>query len=569
MGSGSTKNSFFLWLGLICLAPLTCLFLDLWQYPRLIAGGLAMRIVAANLLIKGELPYYDFWDWSQPIVFELLKYPYMLCTTLQTMQVPITHAVFIPLVIFGLVIGSAILTIAVCSQALGVAESDSAVNSRDSEDIDEPNNYRNFVISCLLGLVLTTLIARFDFGDLQYLFLLTIVPWFALRWFAHKQIKVQPLLAALVGIVAAIGACLDLPYIFVFVILELILSLQSGRWRCILSSEWLAFMLTIAGNLLFLSQLPEPVHTAFWRWSMPLKWLNYSIFDSMIYASQACPNRADIIYGMVAAGIVSFLLGKKYSIFVALPSLMFSGFALYLLEGQGSSHDLILTIFAITATFVSTILLASEKLLARLALNSKTESDKKPKFAYHSIVLILTLVSTTAIWQALEHDRANLQNCISVNCSKGNEQLETLLEQTSKVGDNVTVISQNIEPAYPLLFLSGRKPGGYLLWNRPLWLFAWLKAHSQLTGSMKDFYDHTYANIRSELEQNQTKVLILSNPEPFDSLEHEHYLRAIKQNFSELGKDGNFFSYKNHQPREYTGYNFAYRFLVRRKDKGI
>lgn len=566
MGSGSTKNSFFLWLGLICLAPLTCLFLDLWQYPRLIAGGLAMRIVAASLLIKGELPYYDFWDWSQPIVFELLKYPYMLCTTLQTMQVPITHAVFIPLVIFGLVIGSAILTVTVCSQALGVAESDAKV---DSLDFEEPKNYRNFVVSCLLGLVLTTLIARFDFGDLQFLFLLTIVPWFTLRWFAHKQIRVQPLLAAFVGIVAAIGACLDLPYIFVFIILELILSLQSGRWRCMLSSEWLAFMLTIASNLLFLSQLPEPVHTAFWKWTMPLKWLNYSVFDSMIYAPQACPNRADIIYAMVAAGIVSFLLGKKYSIFVALPSLMFSGFALYLLEGQGSSHDLILTIFAITATFVSVILLASEKLLDILALRGEKKPSTKLQLSYQSMVLVLTLVSTATIWQALEHDRAELQNCISVHCSKGKEQVETLLEQTSKVGDSVTVISQNIEPAYPLLFLSGRKPGSYLLWNRPLWLFAWLKAHSQLTGPMKDFYDHTYANIRAELEQNQTKVLVLSNPEPFDSLEQEQYLRAIKQNFSELGKDGNFFSYENHQPHEYTGYNFAYRFLVRRKEKGL
>ncbi len=525
-----------------------------------------MRTVAASLLAKGELPYYDFWDWSQPIVFELLKYPYMLCTTLQTMQVPVTHTVFIPLVIFCLIIGSVFLTAAVCNQAIGAAESHSAI---DSDNLNEPNNYRNFVVSCLLGLVLTTLITRFDFGDLQFIFLLTIVPWFALRWFAHKQIKVQPLLAALVGILAAIGACLDLPYIFVFLILELILTLQSGRWRCLLSSEWLAFMLTISSNLLFLSQLPEPVHTAFWQWTMPLKWLNYSIFDSMIYASQASPNRADVIYGMVATGIISFMLGKKYSIYIALPSLMFSGFALYLLEGQGSSHDLILTIFAITATFVSVILLASEKLLKILALRGEKNTNTKLQLSYQSMVLVLTLVSTAAIWQALEHDRAQLQNCISVNCSKGKEQLESLLEQTSKVGDSVTVISQNVEPAYPLLFLSGRKPGSYLLWHRPLWLFAWLKGHSQLTGPMRDFYDHTYANIRSELEQNQTKVLVLSNPEPFDNIEQEQYLTAIKQNFGELGKDGYFFSYENHQPREYTGYNFAYRFLVRKKEKGI
>ena len=392
------------------------------------------------------------------------------------------------------------------------------------------------------------------------------MPWFTLRWFAHKQVKVQPALAAVTGVIAAVGACLDLPYICVFIVLEVILALQSGRWRCLLSPEWLAFMLTIATNLIVLSQLPEPVYTAFWKWTMPLKWLNYSVFDSMIYAPQACPNRADIIYGLVAAGILSFLLGKKYSIYVALPSLMFSGFALYLIEGQGSSHDLILTVFAITATFVSAILLGCEKLAAKL---DKSRPTAKFKVSYQAIVSVLLLATTAAIWQSLEHDRALLQNYIMVNCSKGKDQIETLLEQSSKVGDRVTVISQNIEPAYPLLFLSGRKPGGYLLWARPLWLFAGLKANSQLTGPMRDFYDHTYANIRSELEQNHTTVLILSNPEPFDDLERDQYLKATQRNFRDLEKGGYFFSYKNHQPREYSGYNFPFRFLVRPKEKGI
>ncbi|MFA6213081.1 MAG: hypothetical protein WC714_26840 [Candidatus Obscuribacterales bacterium] len=557
-----TQKRFFVWLSLLCLAPLVCLFYELWHYPRLIAGGLAMRIMAASLLIKGELPYYDFWDWSQPIVFEMLKYPYMLCTTLQTWHVPITHAVFIPLVIFALVIGSTLLTGAVCAQALNAAErqTDSVVTTEESK------SNRNVVVSCLLGLALTLLITRFDFGDLQYLFILAIVPWFCLRWFAHKQVKVQTALAAFTGIIAGIGACLDLPYLFVYLILELTLVLQSRQWRCLLSTECLTFIGTVVANLLVLSQLPEPVYTAFWKWTMPLKWLNYSVFDSMIFAPQACPNRADVMYAMVAAGIVSFLLGKKYSIYIALPSLMFSGFALYLLEGQGASHDLILAIFAITATFISVLLLGIQKLLAIMA-------ERRPDFklkvsnqsAYQAIVLIATVAATAAVWQSLEHDRIQLENCTSAKCSQGKEQFEALIEQTSKVGDSVSVISQNIEPAYPLLFLAGRKPGSYLLWNRPLWLFAWLKGHSQLTGPMKDFYDHTYANIRSELEQNNTKVIVFSNPEPFDTFEHDQYLRSLQFNFEELGKDGNYFSCENHQPHEYSGYNFAYRFLVRRR----
>ena len=545
------KNSFFLWLGLACLIPLACLFLEIWNYPRLMSAGLAMRVVAASLLIQGEQPYYDFWDWSQPIVYELLKYPYMLCTTLQTMQVPLTHATFIPLFIFCLVVGSTLLTAAICAEALKTTKETEAMN---------------FVSSCLVGLTVTALISRFDFGDLQYLLLLTIVPWLALRWFAHREVKVHTVLACATGVIAAIGACLDLPYLAVFIILELILTLQSGRWRCLLAKEWLAFILTIVTNLLFLSQLPEPVFTAFWKWTMPLKCLNYSVFDYMIYAPQACPNRADVIYGMVAAGIISFLLGKKYSIYISLPSLMFAGFALYLLEGQGSSKDLVLTMFAITTIFTSALLLAWQRLEAKLR---QTQSTSALKLPYQATIFVMVLIATLAIWQSLERDRNQLQNCISVSCSSGKEQLETLLEQTSKVGDAVSVISHDIEPAYPLLFISGRKPGGYLLWARPLWLFSVLKANSNLTGPMKEFYDHTYANIRAELEQKSTKLLILSNPDPFDDLNREQFAITTELNFHDLKKNGYYLSYKNHQPREYSGYNFPFRFLLRNREKGI
>lgn len=555
--SASNRNSnanLFLWLGLVCLLPLACLLLEIWNYPRLISGALSMRIVATSLLTQGEQPFYDFWDWSQPIVYELLKYPYMLCTALQTMHVPITHGVFISLFIFCLTVGFTLLTAIICAQAL-----DKAAN-------EEKESYRNFTVSCLIGLVLTTLITRFDFGDLQYLFLLTIVPWFALRWFAHNTVKVNPITACLTGVFAACGACLDIPYLAVFIILELTLALQSGRWRCLLSKEWLAFLLTFVTNFLILCQLPEPVHTAFWKWTMPLKWFNYSVFDFMICGQHACPDRADVIYSMVAAGAVSFLLGRKYCIFISLFSLMFSGFAIYLAEGRGSSNDLVLTIFSITTMFVSLLLLACKKVESKL---SEKLSAKILNLSNKTGAFVLVLAATAGIWLSLERDRAQLQNCIYVNCSKGKEQLETLFEQTSKVGDGVTAICQNIAPAYPLLFVSGRKPAGYLLWGKPLWLFSILKSDSKLTGPMKDFYDHTYNNLRSEIDQTNTKLLIIENPEPFDSTNREQFFKTADKNFQDLNKSGHYFSYENHQPREYSGFNFPYRLLQRKKNKGI
>ena len=85
-------GNFFALHTFICLVPLAFLLVSLLNYPYLISGGLAMRIVAAGLLAKGELPYVDFWDWSQPIVFEALKWLTLLCTSLASMGVAVIPA---------------------------------------------------------------------------------------------------------------------------------------------------------------------------------------------------------------------------------------------------------------------------------------------------------------------------------------------------------------------------------------------------------------------------------------------------------------------------------------------
>jgi hypothetical protein len=359
-------RKFLIWVALVCTAPLFCLLTDLWQHPSFISGGLAMRIMAASLIAKGELPYFDFWDWTQPIVFELLKYPYLLSSALESLRLPLVpvYSIFIPQCIFCMIVASLILATSVCVQALHSQVKTPATGGTDglpTEDLEyQDQRAQDFAVPCLLGFVLTMLIARYDFGELQYLLLLTLVPWLLLRWFAHQGLRVRAKLAAFTGVVAGVGACFDVPFVAIFIILELILTLRSGRWRALLSIEWLAFLLTIGINLLVLTHMDEAVSKAFWQWTMPLKLLNYSLVDPTIYAPLSCPKRVDVLYGMVAAGIIAFLLGRKHSFFAPLMALMLVGLGLYMLEGQGFSHDLILTIFASTTTFACALSMASK-----------------------------------------------------------------------------------------------------------------------------------------------------------------------------------------------------------------
>lgn len=581
--SRKVARCFFVLLGFVSLAPLGCLLFDLWRYPYLISGGLAMRIVAAGLLARGELPYVDFWDWSQPIVFESLKYLHMLCTALGAMGVSAIPASFIPLCIFCLIVGSLILLAAIAMQALASVDSTEA-----------KQEIQDFALACAVGLALTLLIARFDFGELQYVLLLAVAPWLFLRWLAHNklpqstfpacapglssssssskkmircQLSLTAILAAFVGGIAGTAACFDIPFLCVFLIVEWVMLLQSHRWRSLFSVEWFTFVLPILINFFYLANLQEPVHTAFWQWTMPLKWLNYSIVDPAIVAPLSSPNRVDIVYCLVAAGLVAFLFSKKHSCFAPLTGLMLSGLGLYMLEGQGFSHDFTVAIFAITSIFTSATIIAIRqgvKWFAQRTPESKNSAKLQSPLAFLSILVVLTLTSTTAVWCSLERDRSKLQDYMSLNITKGNLPLDLALEKTSKVNDSVTLLSPCVEPAYPLLLFSGRKPGGYLLWSRPLWLFKWISDNSTFSGPMKDFQAHTWSNIESEIAQQRTDLFIASDDQVLNTFDREKFFRALRKGYLEVDTTGDYFSLRNRQPHEYCGSNTQFRFFVKR-----
>ncbi len=533
-----------------------------------------MRIVASGLLAKGELPYVDFWDWSQPIVFESLKSLHVLCAALAALGLSVIPASFIPLCIFCLVIASLILLAAIAAQALFSVDSG-----------EQQFEIQDFAIACAFGLLLSALIARFDFGELQYVLMLAIAPWLLLRWLAHNRLPASSqsaeslqamvlrrtalpmILSALVGGIAGAAACLDIPYLLVFVILESVLLLHSHRWHSLFSLEWLTFILTIAINFLYLTSLQEPVHTAFWQWTMPLKWLNYSIVDPAMVAPLTSPNRVDIVYCLVAAALVAFLFSRKHSCFVPLTGLMLSGLGLYMVEGQGFSHDFIVAIFAITTIFTSAAIIAVRQgvnWFAQFAPQSKNSEILQSPLAFQSVLVVLALTSTTAVWCSLDHDRSRLQDYMSLNITKGNLPLELALEKTSKVNDSVTLLSPYVEPAYPLLLFSGRKPGGYLLWSRPLWLFKWISDNSTFTGPMKDFQAHTWSNIESEIAQQRTDLFIASDDQVLNTFDREKFFRALRKGYLEVDTTGDYFSLGNHQPHEYCGSNPQFRFFVKR-----
>ncbi|MBS2007015.1 MAG: hypothetical protein JST01_08240 [Cyanobacteria bacterium SZAS TMP-1] len=111
-----------------------------------------------------------------------------------------------------------------------------------------------FVESIALG----SLVVRFDMGDIQHLLAFAIWPYVLLSWLACRGLSAGPWLAFIVGAVACITACFDLPFALVFATLEVYFVLQQRSLKILARPEVLGFLIAAAVYFVRMTQLEEP-----------------------------------------------------------------------------------------------------------------------------------------------------------------------------------------------------------------------------------------------------------------------------------------------------------------------
>jgi len=410
------------------------------------------------------------------------------------------------------------------------------------------------------SVVLCSLIMRFDFGDLPHLLILALAPWILMRWLFYQNIAPARWLRVITGLLAGLTACCDLPFAFFFVIVELALVLESGTWRkiCSFSGEWLVFLSTALCYLIRLSQLPEPAYTAFWKWTMPLKLLNYAVYDSNLYGPNSCPDRRDLLYCLALALAFVFSLSKNRSSFAPIFSIMLSGFGLYILEKEGLSRDLAPVIFGCSAAFALTFLILG-RLLSGLLPRSEQQLVKGFKYP---ALLMTSVIVTMFFGCSLNWDRDRLHTFIVGKESAHCDDLLTVYYADKIAVEPIMIMSDYPEAAYPALLNFDAHPIGYLLWARPLRLFDYAISKCLLTADLKDFYEYVCRQIRSDLQNRKVKHLLLQTYE-CDLLKRAGIFGSVASDY-QFDKECLYYSL-NRQPREFVGLPYFSHFV--RKDR--
>ena len=218
---------------IVASLPLFYLLYDLLSFRNDMSCWLAMRLVGVKLQLQDQKLFIDFWDWTQPIVFDAMRGPKDAPAAMEQTGVYFPPDLFAELTIWILLLLSLILSGLIAIQALKKVSL--------ASDLELRRQLLDLSMALLFSTGLCSLIMRFDFGDLPHILVLALAPWSLMRWLAYRQIKVNPWLAMSVGALAGVAACFDLPFVLVFVAIELALALEKGTLRPILSMEWLRF----------------------------------------------------------------------------------------------------------------------------------------------------------------------------------------------------------------------------------------------------------------------------------------------------------------------------------------
>jgi len=313
--------------------------------------------------------------------------------------------------------------------------------------------------------------------------------------------------------------------------------------------------------LAWLFALPAEQSKIFYQWAMPVRLLQFTTPNADLFGPDSCAHRFDVWCASALALFTAQALSAKTSFLQtagkqtlrSLGVLLSAGLALYVIENQGLSKDLILAIFAATSIFLVALAETSRELVSRF---SKEEREALPlKYAVIAALLLISM-ATLAIGENLRQDRQLLLHAQTGGIKSEKVDLETALTTYSRPGSKIVFFNELAQPAYPMLLTYERKPGSYLLFSRPLLLLNWHKEHGKLTDALSEFHNYIHDDLKAALESKDT-ALVIMDATMLPTMKSSGLEKTISDGFKQL-PPGCFYSARNRQPHEYAGYNWEY-----------
>ncbi|MDX1990222.1 MAG: hypothetical protein SFV17_26250 [Candidatus Obscuribacter sp.] len=441
---------FYLYFSLTICLVLLIAPLDYWlKHPLLTYADQALYLQCARLILEGQVPYRDFFEWNPPLIMYLSIVPVVLA---QLLKLPI-------ILCFNL----CVLSLSALSAALSLFL------------LNRFLTIRVFVsmVPVVLAAVYYSCRELYSFGEREHLFMLAYLPFFIWRMLRHQGKHLAALEGYLplpLGVWTGLMLCLKPQFVMCAAACELIFLMGKKKSTLIkrMKDPEILVFLSIAG-LYLLSLLITPggaAQTLFMK-ILPMHGQGYDFSRrALIYMLRGDNFMATATYTILAGSALSFLFGR-YSLYIsALGAFLSIGLFNYIYGGQAWIYRLV------PAEFAAFLIVAGGVgLLLRLAILKKKQIQTISLLAL-TLLMGLALYLTQGAMAATRLTLATSEpfdlTRVGYNgsCPRGDfEGLFYAIVDNTSPGDRVAFLGTGISPGFPAILQANRNSGAHYLFS--------------------------------------------------------------------------------------------------------
>jgi hypothetical protein len=414
----------------LLMAALALLLLD----PLAINHDAAACLQVGDLLLAGRALYVDISASNPPLIYYLNVIPAALARSLGW---PLA-----PTFLFGvwlLTVLSVIATGRLVAKAFGAGSVHAGL------------------VPAALAACSLWLLQRGDYGQREHLFVLALLPYYALRFCREEGRGAGRAAAITCGVVGAIGACLKPHFLAAALAPEVYWMATRRSWRPTFPPELVAFAATGLAYGAFFALMPAAVHAFLFERSLPLTWHGYAAYNAPILTMIA-----DVgVWLPPCACLLVFAAGDRNRMVLRFARpLAIAGFVLilgYFAQHKGWSYH---PIPAYAIVFVMVALAAGELL---------DPAGVTPTSAHATRALSLRVVCGILVAMLAVETVTAVKLVAGGRFTSALARLEAVDPLASAIAshtaprESVLVMSTSVDTAYPLLVQLDRRPASRYL----------------------------------------------------------------------------------------------------------
>lgn len=527
---------------LLALPILLLVFYDWLSSTGDLSAFPAMRLCLAARLERGVLPYSGFFTLDSPLTLYLGALPALASKLFIAIGLPLTVVSSFK-VLLGLLI---CFSLSACISIV--------YGARKLEgELPNPQGDGTALSATCAALapafLLSQYLVRFQWGDGQHLFLLFFCPYIFLRWLSIAGIRYSGLLSFSTAFFAGFAAGLDIVFLPIVLVHEILVC-----WRAkhvgFDSACWGLFG-GILISLALIVFLPEASRERFLQFILPLRVFKLGLFDDAMSNVSCAPDlRYQLIFFAVSmfAGLLSL---RKNILLTPFMYLACAGLILYAAEMRALSSGLVITLFASSMT-----LILSSFTYVRILLN------RPMAMTVISVILLFASGSLFISFRRAIDDSLSLPAVLRRNADP---DLAEVLNNETKPGQEVMIVSHFPEAAYPNLLYYDRKQSGYLTYGEPLHLLLSLRTNEPTRDFAENGVKFLAEKIRKDLESDKIKLMLIHLNHEVEDMKTMGLAYFLDVKYTEFGKA--YYYTRNRAPKESNGLRLP--FIIYRLDEKL